>query len=491
VLDMRVALGRQAATVLRLTFLLAAAYLFLALIGLLVPDAVTNRSFVASLVAIGASGIFATLLFPRLLSAQSEELEKQIIGDHFDYQTQLEVFGAGLSRYLDAGELAHDVAAAVASMVRVTPVEVAVFDAKSNAVRLSGRFPENGPAWEWDLAIDGALIDRIVARRRLLIDCRRGQERPAGADSRRAGTKRRQKTHFAVGIGRAESPVGVILVGGRPRGRPLTAFDGEILSRLGEQVGYALDRISLNEQIELTERHRTLGHLARGLNHDLNNLLMPIAAVLQDLDRDPSMVGRRRDILNIANTNVKKMREYIYGAQLFGAELEINAVTLRLSTLLEAAKVGVAHRASERQVNIVADVPAMDSEFFGDRNLIERMLTNLMANAVDASESGQTVTISGQQVDAGERHGSWVRFMVVDRGRGIPAENLQRIFEPYYTTKDTGNEIRGSGLGLTIVEKVVVLHGGEIKFFSEVGKGTTAQVDLPLHPRTPKPEEAA
>src|ERR1019366_4725846 len=92
----------------------------------------------------------------------------------------------------------------------------------------------------------------------------------------------------------------------------------------------------------------------------------------------------------------------------------------------------------------------------------------------DASDRGQAVTLSAS---AG-RHG-WVCLRVVDHGCGIALENLARILDPYFTTKKYGDEVRGFGLGLTICQKIIQLHGGTIAINSQLGQGATVTFDLP------------
>ena len=78
-----------------------------------------------------------------------------------------------------------------------------------------------------------------------------------------------------------------------------------------------------------------------------------------------------------------------------------------------------------------------------------------------------------------EPNRDWHRLQIIDHGEGISAENLQRVFTPYFTTKNTGDGKRGFGLGLAIARKIVHLHGGNLSISSKEKKGTTVQVDLP------------
>jgi PAS domain S-box-containing protein len=114
-----------------------------------------------------------------------------------------------------------------------------------------------------------------------------------------------------------------------------------------------------------------------------------------------------------------------------------------------------------------------------DANQIQQVLVNLVRNAMQAMTRGGTLTLQTWE----GADGVWVS--VADTGGGMPQEQLKRIFEPFYTTKE-----RGSGLGLMIVQRIVRAHGGRIELESQVGRGTTFRIGLPLHERKPRLLEA-
>jgi signal transduction histidine kinase len=114
-----------------------------------------------------------------------------------------------------------------------------------------------------------------------------------------------------------------------------------------------------------------------------------------------------------------------------------------------------------------------------DADQMQQVLVNLVKNAIQAMTKGGTLTLqTGEGPD-----GVWVS--VADTGGGIPQEQINRIFEPFYTTKK-----KGSGLGLMIVQRIVRAHGGRIELESQVGRGTTFRIWLPLHERKPRLLEA-
>ena len=98
-----------------------------------------------------------------------------------------------------------------------------------------------------------------------------------------------------------------------------------------------------------------------------------------------------------------------------------------------------------------------------------------MHNSIDASKAGDAVTLTATAPRSG-----WLRLEVIDSGCGIAPEVAGRIFDPYFTTKQVGEELRGFGLGLTISQKIVQLHNGNITLRSPPGGGTVISVDLPI-----------
>ncbi|MFM9081625.1 MAG: sensor histidine kinase [Opitutaceae bacterium] len=135
-----------------------------------------------------------------------------------------------------------------------------------------------------------------------------------------------------------------------------------------------------------------------------------------------------------------------------------------------------AARAGDQRIILNAEV-APGSALAGDAVLLERALVNLVHNALDASTSGATVRMAAMPGRRGR-----IQLLVADEGSGISPEARERIFDPYFTTKQYGHEIRGFGLGLTIVQKIAHLHGGSVTVDSTPGKGATFTIDLPCEP---------
>jgi signal transduction histidine kinase len=126
-----------------------------------------------------------------------------------------------------------------------------------------------------------------------------------------------------------------------------------------------------------------------------------------------------------------------------------------------------------------------------DSVLIQRLICNLLANAVDASPVGSEIHVRFLPLSKNKADRDWYRLEVIDHGEGISRENLKKVFIPYFTTKDRGNERRGFGLGLAICRKIVHLHDGNLNIESQESRGTVVQVDLPSHQLNARPRDLA
>jgi signal transduction histidine kinase len=115
-----------------------------------------------------------------------------------------------------------------------------------------------------------------------------------------------------------------------------------------------------------------------------------------------------------------------------------------------------------------------------DKVLVQRLLGNVLSNAIDASRTDSVIAVDIQRIESNRAGDAWARLRVVDSGEGISGPDLRKIATGYFTTKATGDEQRGFGLGLAICRKIVHLHGGNLDIASQPGKGTTVRIDLPL-----------
>ena len=219
-----------------------------------------------------------------------------------------------------------------------------------------------------------------------------------------------------------------------------------------------------------------LGRMSRGMAHDLNNLLTPVSTLLQ-LREETGIFDD--ELLPVAARNVSTMRAYIREALFFSENLRPDIQPTHLDVLVRQA-VEVARGARQKHVEIVTTLPT-ETAIEADGILVQRLIANVITNAIDASGEGSQIHIVLERLAKTDESRDWLRLKVIDRGEGISRENLSRVLTPYFSTKNRGDENRGFGLGLAICRKIAALHGGSLAIESQLRKGTTVQLDLPSH----------
>lgn len=249
------------------------------------------------------------------------------------------------------------------------------------------------------------------------------------------------------------------------------------IQNVAELMDGILSRARLTAQAAMQAKMEHLAMMSRGLAHDLKNLITPVSSFLVHTENQFSPGSVESEVHMAAKHSVGVMAEYLREALFFSERLAPRFEHVDVRRLLETVIDVTRSRSTLHNVNAKI-VSNYNDAVVADGILLERMLVNLVNNAIDASRPNQWVEI---HVSSGARSG-WLRFQVIDQGCGISPENLARVFEPYFTTKQTGNDYRGFGLGLTICEKIIHLHGGTIAMHSQLGAGSTITVDLPFSP---------
>lgn len=273
-------------------------------------------------------------------------------------------------------------------------------------------------------------------------------------------------------------PALLVVVGQKKLGWPFTFPEVLRLQNLAELIDNILTHSWLAHHAAEKARVEHLALMSRGLAHDLKNLLTPVSTFLLRTDNHFPAGSTEAEVHLMARRSTNIMADYVREALLFSTHLAPNLETVDISALLFAAREVTCDRA-KRKSTTVKVTHNSSRPLKADSVLLQRMLGNLLANAIDASEANRTISLSTADKDPG-----MVRFVVTDEGCGIPPDDIAKIFDPYYTTKEFGDDVRGFGLGLTICQKIVHLHGGRIAVDSQLERGTTITVDIPSCPIT-------
>ena len=480
-LDIHIAFSRFAAHAMRLAFLFLTGFLLLLGISIIAPPgAMTSFAFWAALAVLLASGLVASLYIPKLLGGTIDSLERRLLGDHFEYQDKVRAFIENCRWHTDLGGLLDDLHRQLVSTINVKSYAIILLDETNRAFTLMRAHPEEPQRQIANLQSDSPAFQVFASRKLPYLPL---GEHEIHSEVRLENEARHQLKSFAGDLVfplLVESqPLGLLILGEKANGDPFTSTDTQLLLSITENMAPVINHISLKNRMLLNQELDLLGRMSQGMAHDLNNLTTPVWTLLQLLNEGASSDVLRSELAPVAIRNIQTMRDYIKEALFFSENLRPRFEMGRLDELVRGV-VEMAGQNNRKGKNIQYHLNTCGEILVEmDHVLIRRLLSNVLANAVDASPKGESIGVEIIPLLKSEPKRDWFRIRITDHGSGIKSEDLDRIFQPYFTTKKTGDEERGFGLGLAICRKIAVLHGGNLVVSSEPGKGTILNLDLP------------
>jgi PAS domain S-box-containing protein len=259
--------------------------------------------------------------------------------------------------------------------------------------------------------------------------------------------------------------------------RPIADRSGAVTGVVSEAVDIT-DRRRNEDELRQSQKMDAVGQLTGGVAHDFNNLLTVIRSAT-DLLRRPDLPKERRDCyIKAISDTIDRASKLTSQLLAFARRQPLRPETFNISKQVE----GIAQLlmpALGNRTKIDLQLPAEDCFAVADVGQFETAVINLALNARDAMANGGTVTLrvsEAETIPSLSRAGKFVALSVIDSGTGISPDKREKIFEPFYTTKESG---RGTGLGLSQVFGFVKQSGGEVEVTSDLGKGASFTLYLP------------
>ncbi|MCC5846466.1 MAG: PAS domain S-box protein [Verrucomicrobia bacterium] len=243
------------------------------------------------------------------------------------------------------------------------------------------------------------------------------------------------------------------------------------------------ERKKLEQQFLRAQRMESIGTLAGGIAHDLNNLLSPILMgvdLIRELEPDPLIL----QILDNIGQSARRGTDLVKQVLSFARGVEGARVLMRVEQLADEVEMIVVNT-FPKGIRFQRRISDRLLPVLGDPTQLHQVLLNLCVNARDAMPDGGCLTFSAKNVDLDEQYavmdrnavaGRYVSIEISDEGAGMADEVKEHVFEPFFTTKGTG---KGTGLGLSTVLGIVRSHGGFVNVYSEQGQGSVFKVYLP------------
>ena len=259
---------------------------------------------------------------------------------------------------------------------------------------------------------------------------------------------------------------------------PFLQEERSLIDTVAQEIALVVERkraeaesLKLQDQLRHADRLATIGQLAAGVAHELNEPLGNILGFAQLIEKDPGLTEQiRRDVERIERASLHA-REVIRKLMTFARQTPPEKRKVNINRLVAEGLSFIESRCAKEGIELERFISSDVPEIAGDQSQLHQVLVNLVVNAIQAMPEGGKLTIRTK----GDN--SFVTLIIEDTGTGMTEEVKRQIFVPFFTTKEVG---QGTGLGLAVVHGIVNSHGGGIDVESEIGKGTRFEVRLPV-----------
>jgi len=231
------------------------------------------------------------------------------------------------------------------------------------------------------------------------------------------------------------------------------------------------EKLRLQEQLRHADRLATIGQLSAGVAHELNEPIGSVLGYSQLIYKHPDLPGQiKQDAEKIMKASLHA-REVVKKLMLFARQTPPKKIRVNLNQVVEEGFYFLESRCAKEGIKVVCSLSENLPEVTADPAQLTQVLVNLVVNSIQAMPKGGELTVQTKALNES------VLLIVKDTGVGMSENVMNKIFLPFYTTKDVG---RGTGLGLAVVHGIVTSHEGAIHVTSKEGQGTTFKIQLPL-----------
>lgn len=393
-----------------------------------------------------------------------------------------------ISHTLDIDDLLGRILGLVFEWVEADRGCIMLFNPTTRQLTSKARRDRNGSDATSSMTISRTIVDYVLDRREgvLTSDARDDDRFRSGHSVLRTGVREAicvpmQGRYNTVGVMYVDTtvPLAEVVEGTQQR---FTDEHLKLMIAIGHQAALAVEDTTYYSAMVQSERLAAVGQTIATLSHHIKNILQGIRGgsylVEMGLNQNDQAVLRKG--WDIVARNQNKISSLVMDMLSFSKEREPEPVPASLVTVVEEVVETVAQRAVEAGIELIFQPPAAFPELLFDPDGLSRAILNVVSNALDAvDEAAQDAPTRDKRVtitvtaNLGEKH---AQVTVTDTGSGMDEETAATVFNLFVSTKGS----RGTGLGLTVSQKIMQEHGGDITVTSELGKGSTFTLQLPM-----------
>jgi signal transduction histidine kinase len=481
-LDINVALKRSLISGIILAALLVPCY---AIVIASQQFAFGSVSFTFSLLTLGLF-VGAAFFFPRLRFIGEEALERALFKKNGDHREALLKSSREMVSVVDINELSERLVRATSRAVGSDQAALYLYDTAKSRFSLSSVVGIDNPRHFSDpvLGRNDVLVRALSQSRECFVREELAMAQGFIEKAQAAERMVQLGADVSVPILSKNKLAGILNLGRKEDGQIYSSEDLEFLSTLANQAAIAIDNARLYEnlkQSQLTlrraDRLSSLGMLTAGLAHEIRNPLVAIRTFTQLLPERYDDAEFREVFQTLALKEVDRICGLINDLLSFARPSRPNVAEENLNDVIDGVARILESQAKDKDVTIAREFSADLPRAWIDREQLKQVFMNLILNAIQAMRDGGSLVIATRVSSDGEGSASHpcVQVEVRDTGIGIPQENLEHIFDPFFTNKEGG-----SGLGLSISNQIIEEHGGRILVKSKIKEGTSFFVNLPL-----------
>lgn len=477
-LDIELVIKRSLIYAFQLLILLTPCYLLLLLAQTLFFGEVSPRFSLFAVLLFILVGFF----FPKFRFRTEEAFERVLFKKRHDYRATLLHSSREMLSMVELEAVCDNLVKTVVKALGVPRASLFLLDESSGSYKLRSSVGLNGEAGEApEIARDDPLIQILTQRHEALI---REELEMAGDEGQALEAARkmaRLQSEIALPLNSKNRLIAILNLALREGKEMYSPEDIEVLSTLANQAAIAIENARLYENLKLSQsiirradRLSSLGMLTAGLAHEIRNPLVAIRTFTQLLPERYQDQEFRDGFQSLALKEVDRICGLVNDLLNFARPSTPNVSAQDVNEIVDAIARILETEAKDKDVKIEMHLGAALPKIFIDKEQIKQVCMNLILNAIQSIEGPGTVEISTRLFgENGSKR--FAQIEIRDTGVGIPEKDIENIFNPFFTTKKDG-----SGLGLSISHQIVKEHGGYIVVESQVGRGTSFFVRLPV-----------